>query len=313
MVILAFFLYFRRQRNSRWGYGYQGEEQEGTKRPERQLGEIAKTMRRGLILFGVAFIVIIILALSAVVIPAGNRGVVLTWGQVTEVRSEGLSFIVPVMQNVELMDITIQKAEAQESVASSDLQEVTATIAVNYRLNPGYIKEIYLNFKQDYKERVVIPNIDESIKATTALFKAEELITKRSEVKLKFETILKERLSAFYIEVITVAIRNYDFSPQFTAAIEAKVTAEQRALEAKNKLEQIRYEAQQEVIQAQAYYNATVLKAKADAEALSLRRQQLDPLILQWIALEKWDGRLPYFFGGGTIPFIYVPTNSTYP
>ena len=95
--------------------------------------------------------------------------------------------------------------------------------------------------------------------------------------------------------------------------LEAKVTAEQRALEAKNKLEQIRYEAQQQVIEAEAYYNATILKAQADSEALRLRRQQLDPQILQWIALEKWNGILPYFFGGEVVPFLQLPTNSTAP
>lgn len=262
-------------------------------------------------IIAVAIIVVLIVIGSAVVVPAGSRGIVLTWGEVTDVRSEGLSFVIPIMQRVELMDVTIQKAEATESVASQDLQEVTATIAVNYRLNPSYLKEIYVNFKQDYKDRIVIPNIDESIKATTALFRAEELITKRSEVKLEFERILKQRLGAFNIEVVSVQIRNYEFSSQFTAAIEAKVTAEQRALEAKNKLEQIRYEAQQQIIQAEAYYNATVIRAKGDAEAFRLRKEQLDPLILQWIALEKWDGKLPYFLGGEAIPFIYVPTNST--
>lgn len=286
----------------------------------REMSEEWEKRRRKVTIFAriasilfLGIIAIAIIAGSVVIIPAGNRGVVLTWGQVTEVKSEGLSFIVPIMQRIELMDVTIQKAEAKESVASEDLQEVTATIAVNYRLNPGYVDEIYKNFRQEYENRIVIPNIQESIKATTALFKAEELITKRSELKIKFEEVLKQRLAVFHIDVISVAITNLEFSPQFTAAIEAKVTAEQRALEAKNKLEQVRYEAQQQIIQAQAYYNATILKAMADAEALRLRRQSLDPLILQWIALEKWDGRLPYFLGGGAIPFLYIPVNATAP
>jgi len=268
----------------------------------------------GLVLMAIVLIsAILVTAGAIVIIPAGNRGVLLTWGQVSGIMDEGLHFIMPVMQSAILMDVTIQKAERPEATASEDLQEVTTTLAVNYRLNPGFVDAIYRDLRQDYVTRVIQPNIEETIKATTAQFKAEELITKRAEVKLKFEEILKERMAPYHIDVLSVAVTDFQFSREFTQAIEAKVTAEQRALEAKNKLEQIRYEAQQQVIEAEAYYNATILKAQADSEALRLRRQQLDPQILQWLALEKWNGILPYFFGGEVVPFLQLPTNSTAP
>ena len=120
-------------------------------------------------------------------------------------------------------------------------------------------------------------------------------------------------MAAYHMEVLSVSITDFQFSLEFMRAIEAKVTAEQRALEAKNKLEQIRYEAQQQVIEAEAYYNATIVRAQADAESLRLRREQLDAQILQWLALEKWNGILPYFFGGEAVPFLQIPTNSTAP
>ncbi|MDH5689459.1 MAG: prohibitin family protein [Candidatus Bathyarchaeota archaeon] len=289
-----------------WKEGSSG--QEGGMR--RRVGKAAF----GLVLMAIVLISAILVTAGAIVIvPAGNRGVLLTWGQVSGIMDEGLHFIMPVMQSVILMDVMIQKAERPEATASEDLQEVTTTLAVNYRLNPGFVDEIYRDLRQDYVTRVIQPNIEETIKASTAQFKAEELITKRAEVKLKFEEILKERLAPYHIEVLSVSITDFQFSREFTQAIEAKVTAEQRALEAKNKLEQIRYEAQQQVIEAEAYYNATILKAQADSEALRLRRQQLDPQILQWIALEKWNGILPYFFGGEVVPFLQLPTNSTAP
>ena len=128
---------------------------------------------------------------------------------------------------------------------------------------------------------------------------------------LQFDEVLTAKLTPYHIIVLSVSITNFQFSPQFAQAIEAKVVAAQRALEAKNKLEQIRYEAQRIVIEAEAYYNATVRKAEADAEALRLRREQLDSLILQWTALERWDGKLPTFMGSGAIPFIQVPVNET--
>ena len=165
--------------------------------------------------------------------------------------------------------------------------------------------------RQEYELRVIKPNIAESIKATTALFEAEELITLRESVKLQFKDILTERLEDYSIEILSVSIVDFQFSPEFASAIEAKVTAAQKALEAKNKLEQIRYEAQQQVIQAEAAANATILKATADAEAIKLIRESLTGEYLSYISIEKWDGKLPYLFGGETIPFIQIPVNST--
>ena len=209
------------------------------------------------------------------------------------------------------MDVIIQKVETSESTASADLQEVTTTIAVNYRIVPEAAGNIYRSLRQEYEFRVIKPNIEESIKATTALFEAVELITKRELVKAKFKEILSERVRQYDIEISSVSIVDFQFSVEFKKAIEGKVTAQQRALEAKNVLEQITYEAQQQVIQAEAAANATILRATAEAEAIRLVRESLSAEYLSYISFQKWDGKLPYFLGGGAIPFIQVPTNST--
>ena len=255
-----------------------------------------------------------------VTVPAGYRGIVLTWKKPTGIFDEGLHFKMPIVQSVEMMNVQIQKAESSESTASRDLQEITTTVAVNYKLDPGNVLEIYRTLRQDYADRVIKPNIEESLKATTALFTAEELITKRAELKVKFDDILKERLRVFGIEVVAVSITDFQFSRSFNDAIEAKVTAEQRALEAKNKLVQIEYEAQQQIIEAEAARNATITKAMGEAEALLISKRaeaqailieanatadaikfitsQMTPEYAQFKWLEEWDGRLPLFIGG---------------
>ena len=244
-------------------------------------------------------------------VPAGYRGVLLTWGKVEDrVLPEGLSFIVPIAQSVELMNVQVQKAESTESAATLDLQEVSATVAVNFKLMPGAVNKIFQELQQDYVSRVIKPNIEESLKASTAQFRAEELITKRPTVKSAFDDILKERLSVFNIDVIAVSLTDFQFSPAFSAAIEAKVTAEQQALEAKNKLEQIRYEAQQQIIQAEAAKNATIARAEGDAEAqiiaanataraIELITSMMTPEYAQYLWLTQWDGKLPAVVGEG--------------
>ncbi len=255
-----------------------------------------------------------------VTVPAGYRGVVLTWGKPTGIFDEGLHFKMPITQTVVMMTVQIQKAESSEATASKDLQQVTTTVAVNYKLDPSKVMEIYRTLRHDYADKVIKPNIEESLKATTALFTAEELITKRADLKATFDDILDERLRVFGIDLLAVAFTDFQFSLSFNDAIEAKVTAEQSALEAKNKLEQIRYEAQQQIIQAEAEKNATIARAEGEAEALLIASRaeaqamlieanataeaiqfitsQMNPEYAQYKWLEEWDGRLPLYIGG---------------
>jgi len=245
-------------------------------------------------------------------VPAGYRGVLLTWGKPEDkILGEGLNFVIPFIQSVELMNVQVQVAESTESAATNDLQEVSATVAVNFRLDPLAVNEIYRELRQDYVSRVIKPNIEESLKAATAQFKAEELITKRAIVKKAFDDILAERLHLFDIDVIAVSLTDFQFSQSFAAAIEAKVTAEQSALEAKNKLEQIRFEAQQQIIQAEAEKNATIARALGEAQAVIIEADataaaievitaQMTAEYAQYLWLTQWDGKLPLVVGEGT-------------
>jgi len=248
---------------------------------------------------------VVVATTSVVRVPSGYRGVLLTWGKVEDrILQEGLNFKIPFSQSVVLMNVQIQKTESVESTATKDLQEVSTTVAVNYRLDPLYVNEIYKELRQDYVNRVIKPNIEESLKATTAMFRAEELITKRSVVKQTFDSILEERLSKFHIQVVAVSLTDFQFSESFSAAIEAKVTAEQQALVAKNELERIRYEAQQQIIQAEAEKNATIRRAEgeavskiiaanATARTIEIITSRLTDEYLEYLLVEKWDGRLP--------------------
>jgi prohibitin 2 len=261
-----------------------------------------------IVLLIIAIAGITTLSTATVRVPSGYRGVLVTWGKVEDtIFNEGLNFKVPFSQSVVFMNVQIQKAESTESTATRDLQEVSTTVAVNFRLNPLYVNEIYRDLREDYTDRVIKPNIEESLKATTALYRAEELVTKRSEVKQTFDEILAERLSIFNIQVIAVSLTDFQFSPGFAAAIEAKVTAEQQALVSRNELETIRYEAQQQIIQAEAAKNATIRRAEGDAfaqiiaanataESIQIITSQMTDEYAEYLWLIQWDGKLPLVF-----------------
>jgi regulator of protease activity HflC (stomatin/prohibitin superfamily) len=234
-----------------------------------------------------------------VIVKAGERGVVLNWGAVSDkILNEGISWRVPVKQKVEKLDVKIQKEEADATAASKDLQTVTTKIALNYHLNPEYVNKLWQNVGSDYKIRIIDPAIQEAIKAITAKYTAEELVTKRQTVKEEIKLLLVDRLAKEYIITDELSIVNFDFSESFNKAIEAKVTAEQNALAAKNKLEQSKYEADQRIAQAKGEAEAIKIQAEAiqsqgGAEYVNLK------------AVEKWNGVLPVqMIPNATVPFI---------
>jgi regulator of protease activity HflC (stomatin/prohibitin superfamily) len=217
------------------------------------------------------------------------------------------------------MQVRTDKYEADASAASKDLQIVHTKIAVNYHPIPEAIPEIYKTIGLGYADRVIQPAVQEMVKSSTSHFTAEELITKREEVKTKIEADLKERLSPRNIIVESVSITNFDFSDEFNKAIELKVVQEQTAMAAKNKLAQIQYEAQQTVETAKgqaestrqiADANSYSIKVKADGDAYALQvvREQLEKSnqLIEYKTIEKWTGEVPTYTGSGAVPFINI-------
>jgi regulator of protease activity HflC (stomatin/prohibitin superfamily) len=190
----------------------------------------------------------------------------------------------------------VQKEQTKADAASRDLQTVNSEVALNYRLDPSKVVTIYRELGTDYTSNVIAPTLQEGMKATTAQYTAEELITKRGQIAQDVTTLLRDRLQPRGIVVEGFSIVNFDFSQAFNAAIENKVSAEQNALAAQNKLKQIEYEAQQQVAQA-----------RGEAEAIQIKSNALrsNPEVLQLESIQKWDGKLPQY-NAGTLPFIAI-------
>ena len=232
-------------------------------------------------------------------VNAGERGVLITLGKPSDsIIKEGLHFKIPLIQSVKKFDIKTQKDEVDATAASKDLQTVSAKVAVNYHLEQGSAPRIFQEVGTDYVNRILSPAIQESVKASTAQYTAEELITKRELVRESIKVLLISKMEHRGIIIEDVLITNFDFSPSFNQAIENKVTMEQNALAAKNKLQQIEFEAQQRITQAKG--EAEAIKIQVDAIT---RQGGRDYVQLQ--AIQKWNGNLPQVTGGN-IPFINI-------
>ncbi len=246
----------------------------------------------------VTFLVLIILLGSFTIVSVGEVGIVLRAGSLNRTLNEGLHIKIPLIESVEKITVRTIKIEVPASAASNDLQVVTSQIAIQFNVIPDQVSTLYRNLGKNYRSKVVDPAIQDAIKETTAQFTAEELITKREQVSNQVETILKERLFEEGIFVSNVDIVSFEFSSSFNAAIEAKVTAEQKALEAENKLKQVEFEAKQKIE-----------TAKAEAEAIRIQAQAINSRggedYVNLKAIEKWNGVLPtQFVPGSAIPFI---------
>ncbi len=280
------------------------------------LGGINKARVAGVV---IAIVIIIFVVIQSVAtVQAGYRGVVLYLGAVeNRVLGEGLHFVIPFVEQVVQMEVRTQKFQAEASAASKDLQEVHTVIAVNYRIDPQQVNTIYQVLGVNYQDRIISPTIQESVKASVAKFNAEELITKRETAKDVIAQAIRSTLAANNIIVQNVFITDFQFSESFADQIEQKVVALQKFLTEQNNLRTVQVIANQNVIQAEATARSNVAKAEGEAQAINIITQQLrsSPEYLQWQAINRWNGQLPYALGGegdgGGVPFFQLPTPST--
>lgn len=234
------------------------------------------------------------------VVSAGHRGVLTTMGKpAEEVYGEGMHFIIPFAQKMHVMDVKMAENEGQGEAASKDLQAVQVKVILNYHLDPAATARAFKNIASSTSEvaaRVIDPARPEAVKAVTARFTAEELTTRRTEVRDQIALLLCEKMMRHGLILDEFAIVNFAFSSSFSGAIEAKVRAEQEKLKADRDLQRIQVEAEQRIA-----------SAKAEAEGLRLQRQEVTPLLLELrrvendsMAIAKWDGKLPTTSLGGS-------------
>jgi regulator of protease activity HflC (stomatin/prohibitin superfamily) len=245
--------------------------------------------------FGAVIVLLVVCIVNAIaIIQPGTVGVVVRLGKAQDnALDEGMHFIVPFISRVQEINVKIQKAEVKTAAASKDLQMVNAAIVVNYRVDTAKAVTLYREIGLNYLPTVIEPAIHEAFKADTAKYTAEELITERSKVSQGIQESIRERLLMLGVIITAVNITDFDFSSEFNKAIEAKVTEAQRVEKAKKELERIKFEADQKIETTRGESESIMLKSKAEAEALNLKKQYATMELIWLSAVEKWDGKLP--------------------
>lgn len=229
-------------------------------------------------------------------VPAGHVGVVTMFGEVRpDPITPGMSLINP-FAHVTNMSIQQMKLDAGGEAGTKDLQTVAANVTVNYHANPASAVKLYQEIGMDYAQKLIAPVVPDRMKSVTSRFNAEELITKRDDVRRLIRQAVIDGVmerSGGKVIIDDVVVTNFGFAASFNKAVAEKQVAEQMALKAKNDLDRIKVEAEQ-----------TVVTARAEAEAFKLKSLQITPLMVEMERIHKWDGALPTYVGGGISPFL---------
>jgi prohibitin 1 len=252
----------------------------------------------GHVLFGLAALLVFAFFLTPfTTVPAGYRGVVTHFGKVQpEILDEGIHFVAPIVTSVHKISVRVQKSEAETEAATKDMQKVAAKVAINWHVDANTVNTMYqkVGDEEDIVRQIISPAVSEVLKAATAKMTAEEVLTKRIELKGHIDESLTKRLAQYNVAVDDISLTDLDFTKEFNHAVEQKQIAEQDAKRA----EYITLRAKKEA-------EAAVETARGTAESQKLLKSTITGEILQQRAIEKWDGKFPQYMGGsGALPFL---------
>lgn len=255
------------------------------------------------IIIAIIIIVFILIANMITTVPTGHVGIKTRFGKVQDTTiQEGLNLKTPFIEKIVRIDCRTQKIELTSATATKDLQEVTFKIAVNYNIVKNTANELYRDVGVNFQDIIVNPAILESIKAVTAQYKADELITKRSEVSNKMQETLKEKIETKGFNVIDFNIIDLDFSAEYNQAIEKKQVAEQQAKQAEYELQKAKVENEKKVENAKA--EAEVMRQQN--KEVTDKTLELKRLEVQQALINKWNGQLPTTSLGDNIPLLNI-------
>jgi len=256
-----------------------------------------------------AIIGLLILALNSfIIINPGEAGVLSVLGKAKNgVLLEGIHFKPPFISKMDVYDVTVQKFEVPAQSSTKDLQYLSASFAINFRLDPAQVVEIRRRqgSLQNLVSKVIAPQTQESFKVAAARRTAEESITMRTALKQDFDEALGARLEKYGVLVLDTSVVDLKFSTEFARAVEEKQIAEQKAQRAVYVAQEAQQEAQADINRAQGRAEAQRLLA----ETLKAAGGQL---VLQKEAIEAWregGAQMPKVLvmgkEGGGVPFLF--------
>ena len=229
-------------------------------------------------------------------VSSTQRGVIATFGKINpEVVDAGLHVKIPFVQTINKMSIQTVKLEENAPSYTKDIQTANVRYVLNFDPVPENMAILYSNVGPSYIAKIVTPVIEGVLKDVIGGYNAADIVGNREEVRKAVEMELAAQMPPQYVRNIRFQMVNIEYDDAFEQSIVDKQVAEQKALTAKNNTIRIQEEANQKIISAQAEAKAMQIKASA---------LTANPKLTQYEAVQKWDGKLPQYILGNSVPFI---------
>lgn len=253
-------------------------------------------------------------------VNAGYVGIVTHFGKIEDRVLPAGFHLTGYFEKVHPVNIRTQIDRQQLVAFSSDIQQVTLAVAINYNITPDIANTLWRTVGSNYKDTLMTPRLNEDVKAVVSNYTAESLIANREKLSGEVLELLQHDLAAYGITVSTISIENIDFTDSFEAAVEAKQVATQEAQKAKTMQDQQTMEARQDAerkkIAAEA--SAEVVRQRADAEAYETRvkaeaqaeankkvAETVTDTLIDYVQAQNWNGQLPNIYSsGGALPIL---------
>lgn len=247
---------------------------------------------KNIIIFAVVILFAIITFFGSFkTVKSGEVGLRIRFGKiVNSTLSEGINFKIPYIEKIAKVNIKIQKSEIETESSTKDLQPIKTKLAINYKVDNKKVPELYRTVGNSYNETILIPAIQESLKAVMSKYTAEETVTIRNKVSDDCLKEIQSKMKKYGIIIEEFNIIDINFSEEYSKAIEEKQVAEQRVLTAKQELEKEKIEAEKKIT-----------KAKGESDANALLQKTLTEEVLKEKMIEKWNGELPKVSGSNNI------------
>lgn len=252
----------------------------------------------------VMWAVIVILAIVVVsvagcgikVVNTGHRGIKTEFGRVvSESLPEGLYFYNPITSAIIEMDTRVQRKDGETDTYTRDVQQSVIKYTLNYGLRQDAAHIMYRDVGRDWDDKLVPQVVLGTLKEVVGKWDAVDLIANRDKAGVAAFEAIRKNLGERNVDVSRFEITDIAYTHEFEQSVEQKVIAQQKAIEEQNRTKQIEEQARQKV-----------LSAEAEAKSIQIRAQALaqNAKLVEWEAVQKWNGQLPQYMMGSTTPFI---------
>jgi regulator of protease activity HflC (stomatin/prohibitin superfamily) len=277
----------------------------------------------GAVILGLAlFLGLFGIVVCTVKIPAGYVGVIysMNGGVAENTLSQGWHLVSPTKHvtkytvGIEQSYLTSENkgdSEKDESftASSSEGKAVNLDLTFTYQYDATRVSEVFTKFKgksgEEVKDSFIKPNVISWTKEVVSRYKVADMLgEKRADINSEITQYLAEKSEPYGIIISNASLINISVDKQTEKAINDKIKAtqdaERQAVENQMNIDKATADAEARRIKAQGKADALLIEAQAEAEANAKVSESLTDNIIRQQYIDKWNGKMPTYNGGGS-------------